>query len=360
MQPVPYSPDELTPRGFFPLLAGGQAPIYSTPVTPRENFLANLRGETPLWVPMFSDCKKFMPAIFPDNKPHGIVLEAAPFSREGLTGGKGMFNIPWVWEAQVGGSTVVPGNPMIKEACELDTKLVWPEPATWDWAGSAALNKEYLHTDFVRGTTIFCGFFERLIALMDFQYAAIALIDEDDKPYIHRFFDRLCGVYEEMIVRIKKYYDLDLIEFHDDWGSQRAPFFSLATVREMILPYMKRVVDCVHANGMIFELHCCGCNADLTPAMIEAGVDAWAPQPSANDTRAIFEKYGDRITIGMSCPLAPGSAEADYIAWAKQFVDECVARPGMRSPYLFDMRTPLSFRETVYTLSRRKFCGESN
>lgn len=357
MKPIPFSPDELKARGYIPTITGAQIPIFSTPVTPRENYLAALRGETPVWLPMFSDCKKFMPRFIPENPIRGAVFETEPFSREGLAGGKDMFGVDWLFEQEIGGSIVVPGSPYITEAGQLDDKIVWPDPDGWDWAGSAEANREYLKTDYMRCTTIFTGFFERLIAFMDFENAAIALIDEDDQPHVHRFFDRLCGVYETMIRNYKKYFDLDLIEFHDDWSSQRAPFFSLNTVREMIVPYLKRVVDCVHANGMIFELHSCGCGGDLTPAMIEAGVDAWAPQRTANDTRAIFEKYGDRITVGISCPLAPDAPESEYVAWAERFVDECVGRSELRTPYLFDMRTPPVFRETVYRLSREKLCG---
>ena len=358
MKPVPFSPSELTPRGYYKNIIGKDVPIFSSPVSPRENYLASLRGETPLWLPMFSDCKKFMPCFIVENPIRGAVREAMPFSREGLTGGTDMFGVEWTFEALAGGSTVVPGNPMIREASELDTKLNWPDPDQWDWATCASANQDYLKTDYMRCTTIFTGFFERLISLMDFENASIAMIDEDDQPYVHRFFDRLCGVYETMIRNFKKYFDLDLIEFHDDWGSQRAPLLSLGTVQEMIVPYLKRVVDCCHQCGMVFEMHSCGCTGDLTPAMIEAGVDAWAPQRTANDTRAIYEKYGDRISIGVSCPLPPDAPESEYAAWAKEFIEDYVGRPGLRTPYLFDMRTPLSFRETAYRLSRQKFCGE--
>lgn len=357
MRSIPFSLDELRPAGYFEPLGGGRAPVFSTPATPKEKILAALRGEAPLWLPMTSDCKKFVPRVIPDNLPRGLLLESRPFSRERFTGGKDMFGVNWVWDARAGGSMVVPGAPLICEACELDCKLLWPDPGTWDWAGSSRENAGYIQTDFLLGTTIFTGFFERLISLMDFQNAAIALIDEDDQPYIHRFFDRLCTLYEEMIPRYRRYFGVDLIELHDDWGSQRAPFFSLDTVREMIVPYLRRVVDCAHANGMVFELHSCGCNAALTPAMIEAGVDAWAPQRTANDTQAIYETYGARITIGVSCPLSPDAPERQYIEWAGQFVESCVGRAGLRTPYLFDLRTPPCFREAVYRLSRQKLFG---
>ncbi len=357
MNCIPFSPDEMIPRGTFKNLLGKELPLLATPVSPRENYLAALRGKKPLWLPMFSDCKKFMPRFIGENPIRGAVFETEPFSRENLTGGTDMFGVTWVFQPHVGGSTVKPGNPVITEAAELDTKIVWPDPAQWDWVGSAEKNKEFLNTNFMRCTTIFTGFFERLISLMDFENAAVAMIDEDDKEYVHRFFDRLCGVYETMIRNYKKYFDLDLIEFHDDWGSQRAPTLSLDTVREMIVPYLKRIVDCCHSCGMVFEMHSCGCVGPLTPAMIEAGVDAWAPQRSANDTCAIYETYGDKISIGISCPLPPDAPEEEYDAWLEGFVESYLDRPNLRTPYLFDMRTPLRFRETAYAMTRKKFCG---
>ncbi len=357
MNRIPFSERELEPKGYINRPFSDPVPLYSTPVSLRDNYMAALKGEDPLWMPLSCDCKMFVPGVLPDNPPHGVLLEARRPNLEGFTGGKGMFEIDWFFDPKAGGSMVKPGDPLIREAAELDTKLVWPDPSQWDWEGSAELNRDYLSTDFLKATLIFCGFFERLIALMDFENAAVAMIDEEDQPYVHRFFDRLCGLYEDMFVRIKQHFDIDLIIFQDDWGSQRAPMLSEDTVREMILPYLKRLVDCAHANGMLFEMHSCGHIGSLTPIMIEAGADAWAPQSNANDTWEIYEKYGDRISIGMAPPLPPDAPESDFVEWARQFVEDCVGRPGMRTPYLSEKGTPVCLRETVYRLSRKKLCG---
>jgi hypothetical protein len=95
-------------------------------------------------------------------------------------------------------------------------------------------------------------------------------------------------------------YNFDMLCLHDDWGSQRAPFFSLATAREMIVPHMKKVSDYCHAHGIFFDLHSCGKNELLVPAMIEAGVDVWSPQPM-NDIGMLIKKYPE-MNFGYSIP----------------------------------------------------------
>lgn len=355
----PFSKHETErPLGMMRIMPMGQAPIYDTPVTPRENYKLALSGKQPYWTPMFTDCKMFMPNISPDNVCRAFVVgnEMFMFPRD-YAGGLDMFGIKWTYEPDVGGSTVMPGHPFIEDAAEIMEKTVWPDITKWDWEGCAQRNASYLDTNLAIDSMIFCGFFERLISFMDFENAAVALIDEDSQEYVHAFFDKLTGLYEEMIPRLKKYFHIDNIEFHDDWGSQRAPLFGIDTVREMILPYLKRVVKCAHDNDIIFEMHSCGSHAEHTPAMIEAGVDYWAPQPDCNDTMAIFEKYGDKITIGVGCPLPLGSSDEKYIAWAHEFVEKCVGREGKRTPFLNNMRCPEALRRTVYELSRKKLCG---
>jgi hypothetical protein len=39
---------------------------------------------------------------------------------------------------------------------------------------------------------------------MEFQYAALALIDEDQKDGVHRLFDRLADFYDDMIGRFSE------------------------------------------------------------------------------------------------------------------------------------------------------------
>lgn len=99
---------------------------------------------------------------------------------------------------------------------------------------------------------------------------------------------------------------IDSVMLHDDWGTQNGPFFSLETAIKFFVPPMKRIVDFLHANDIIFEHHCCGKAESLVPAMVIVGTDFWFPQAAINDVDALIEKYKDEhITFAVSSPILP-------------------------------------------------------
>ena len=320
---IPFNEKEMTPLGewkaFGPDSPG--TPILDTPVTARENTEAFLAGRTPLWMPNFLEFKMFMPAILPDNTAKGMVSEYIPFPFDKF-GGPDFFGVEWEFVPQVMGAMVRPGNPKVPDICEWEKYIQFPDLDAYDWAGSAAANEDYLNNDRrAIQMTVFSGLFERLISFLDMGGALVALVDEDEKPAVHRLFDRLCEFYDELFCRFAKWYQPTLLWFHDDWGSQRAPLFSLDTCREMIVPYMKRVVDSAHKYGIGFELHCCGKNELLVPAMIEAGVDMWAGQ-DMNDKAMLYREYGQDIKLGVNPdPLPPDATEQQIRDNAKRFLD---------------------------------------
>ena len=148
------------------------------------------------------------------------------------------------------------------------------------------------------------GLFERLVSFAGMEAALISLIDEELKPSVHRLFDRLCSFYDDLFEHIAKWYQPDILWFHDDWGSQRAPLFSYDTCREMLLPYLTRIIESAHRRGMFVEFHSCGKNEKLVPLMIASGADMWDGQP-LNDIHAVYEKYGKDIKLELHLPILP-------------------------------------------------------
>ena len=195
---------------------------------------------------------------------------------------------------------VKPGNPKLADICDWKKVITFPNLDDYDWEGSAVKNAPILekNRDKFIETWIFNGLFERLISFLDFEGAALALLDEEQQEAVHELFDRLCILYDDLIGRLQKYYGVHFVTFHDDWGSQRAPFFSLETCREMIAPYLKRVVESCHKRGLYFNFHSCGKNEMLVPAMIEAGIDMWIPQ-TMNDFDMLVREYGDKLCLGL-------------------------------------------------------------
>lgn len=356
MKKIPFQKKELIAKGtHYGYTFRTPLPAYDTPVTARENFFAMVHHQKPCWIPAYDDFCVINPRINIENEVHrGIRAANAPAGNETLCD-RDMFGIDWEYVAVVGGSIVKPGNPRLTDINEWKEKIPFPDVRSWNWEEDARMNHDYLNNDQPKWSWIYCGFFERLISFMDFEEAIIAMIDEEKKDQVKELFNALCTVYEDIIIRLHKYYHVDVIYFHDDWGAQRAPFFSLDTCREMLVPYIKRLCNCCHDHDMIFELHCCGNVEMLVPAMIEAGVDIWGGQMNANDFDMLREQYGDQIILGIGAPIAPDADEETAYQSAKAYVEKYTVDYEKKPVFLTGFIPHLKQREAFYVLSRKKF-----
>jgi len=362
---IPFDPAELAVDTFYPPARAGAAPTkkFAHPVSPKENYMAVYdKNDMPLWIPNAYDKRTIAPRIDPDSIARVALSDEVPMSQEEIdvvatVGYKDKHGVTWVYVPQVSGSMVVPGSPMLEDANDWQEVVAFPDLDSWDWEGSIASNRPSLDADGrVISGNIYTGFFERLISLMDFDSAALALIDEDQKDAVLALFDKLADLYIDMIARFKKAYNPQVFVVHDDWGSQRSPFFSLNTVMEMIVPALSRVTKAVNDNGMKFEMHSCGKNEMLVPAYIEAGVNMWNGQPM-NDKEMLFEKYGDKIILGVDPDITMSAATPaeDCVAAAKRFVAKYGPQMEKKRFFMGAQAAPLAYVEAVYEESRKLF-----
>jgi hypothetical protein len=358
MERIPFSKDELTVTGTYPSMipAIPSGNMYNTPISPKDNTLAFLKGEKPLWIPRSTDGVTLITRNVPDNMARAFIFEAQPLAPEEYVGGPDMFGVEWVLVPAANGSMVRPGNPVLKNANDWKNIVKTPDVASWDWEAAAKRNADFIDTDRATTAWLMTGLFERLISFMDFEPAAMALIDEDQQDAVHELFSFLCGVYEKVIDKFREYFHVDILYFHDDWGSQRSPFFSHGTCSEMIVPHLKRLSDYCHSKGMFMNLHCCGAVEKLIPCMIEAHVDIWSGQ-DFNDKKKILDLYGDKITIEIGSPIpfpfgadAPQPKPEEAIAAAEQWM-ELYGKTGKRA-LAFAMMAPDAFNEAIYEQSR--------
>lgn len=359
MEKYKFSEKELE-TGKSRMLFGCDVTEYDTPITPRENLLRSLKGQ-PVWLPSTFDYGYLFPRCVPDNPAKGNVSDCK-LPPEQL-GGKDMFGVEWEYVPQVGGSTVRPGNPLLSDANEWKEKVKFPTKEdidSWDWENAKENADVFMRkTDFWE-IVICTGFYERLISFMDFEEAAIAMIDEDQQDAIKELFDKLADLY---IYLIKKYQgvfgaeNIDAVCIHDDWGHQRGIFFSPDTLREMVVPYMKKVTDFIHSQGMIAECHSCGKVDSLIPVYLEAGFEMLECQMILDFDKVVPE-YGDRIMFHVS-PEVPAEGDPDeaQILAAHAFVDKMIA---YGNPFLMDNYyshpSALSkvFTDEVYRYSRQR------
>ena len=331
-----FTEDELEVTGT---LAGFMKPErYNTPITPRENMLRLYEGKTPMWIPSPWEAASIKVDCDPEN------VARSP------SGGVDGYGVEWIFVKTAGGAMVKPGNPKVPDISEWEKYITVPDPETWDWAGAYEKQKDAL-ADPTLFTTVTFGscLFERLIAVMDFENAAMALVDDDQKEGVHRFLRAVTDYRKKYYTLVKKWFDPDGVNFNDDWGSQRAEFFSRETAAEMLVPYVKESVQCAHDLGMYVDLHCCGFVEGFVPFFIEEGFDTWGGQP-LNDKPKLKKLYPDSMVFIHQIDERPDASDEEIDAAVAKFMEEF----GYDNRGFYGGFDP-RYRRKVYEASRKNY-----
>ena len=311
---------------------------YNTPITPRENMLRLYQGKTPMWIPSPWEAASIKVDCDPEN------VARSP------SGGVDGYGVEWIFVKTAGGAMVKPGNPKVPDISEWEKYITVPDPETWDWAGAYEKQKDAL-ADPTLFTTVTFGscLFERLIAVMDFENAAMALVDDDQKEGVHRFLRAVTDYRKKYYTLVKKWFDPDGVNFNDDWGSQRAEFFSRETAAEMLVPYVKESVQCAHDLGMYVDLHCCGFVEGFVPFFIEEGFDTWGGQP-LNDKPKLKKLYPDSLVFTHQIDERPDASDEEIDAAVAKFMEEF----GYDNRGFYGGFDP-RYRRKVYEASRKNY-----
>ncbi len=311
--------------------------FFRTPISSRENIQRLYEGKTPMWIPFTNEMINFKVDCDPENVARGP------------SGGVDGWGVEWVWEGM--GAMVRPGAPKVPDITEWEKYVTPPDPDAWDWAGCRERAEGQFDPDRMLWVTVGSCLFERLIAVMDFSNAAMALIDDDQKEGTHRFFRAVTDARLKYYRQIKRWFDPYVVNFNDDWGSQRAEFFSVDTAKEMLVPYVKEAGDLVHQLGMRFDLHCCGFVEHFVPLFIEEGFNSWGGQP-LNDKAKLKRMYGDQMifTHGLYLPETASDQEIE------ESVARFMADIGEDNRLFYsDSSTDPRVRRAMYIASRKNF-----
>ncbi|MCL2137566.1 MAG: hypothetical protein FWH40_08660 [Coriobacteriia bacterium] len=378
-----FSPEELEPTGKFYPISPTTAknmpqiqpePILKLPISPDENLKLMAAGKRPYWFPRSGfgsgDVASFFPRISSDNIANRNVSDGGPamdFSSFGDAVKSDWFDLVWDRTGSTG-SSVRPGNPRIKDITHWEDYVSMPDLSVLDWDEMAEMNKDFLDHNKHKRLNIYCGTWERLMCLMDVSEACIALFDEELQPHTHRFLDAYTNFLIEYISRVKQACDINGVMVTEDWAHMRGPFMSAETASEMLVPYIKRITDFLHANDMLYEMHMCGNTTKLIPCMVEANIDIWsAIQPTLYDKPApeLAKQYKDeRMIFGLTAPLVPDTAsDAEVSAAAEALVEEFYDCNVMFSFFVmsFDPDAPRmhpDYSNAVYEASRKAFQNE--
>ena len=286
MYQIPFSEKELNIVGSYTLpgvygMPAVTRPRYDYPITPKENMVLMMKGEVPVWIPnQWRDNNIICPYAVPD-------FYARAF------GGTDWFGIDWQYEPLSQAGMVRPGTRRLSDLACWKEEIVFPDIYAIDWAKDVEDNYAMLPNDRFTYFVIQNGIFERVADLTSFEDTFYYLLEEQEE--LCAFLDALTDWHIEFIKVAKKYYHADMILWHDDMGSQKAPFFSPELFRKIYLPRYRKITEACHEEGMFISLHSCGNVGLHMENFADAGFDAWEGQDSANDRTALMEQYGSRI-----------------------------------------------------------------
>ena len=318
-----------------------RTPLFKTPITPRENVMRILEHKkNPLWLPnILQDFNCVQPAPLIDSYARNY-------------GGIGWFEVNWIMNNAVGAAHVDSNSYYLKDIAMWKEVVRWPEINETLWAADGAKTVERYSLDRMTFCVVLNGMLERLETLMGMEDALVSLLMEPEA--VNEFFNALTDWYIRVFTLLRKYYRVDIVGFHDDWGTQHATMISEATLQKCILPHIERLVKATHDMGMFFDLHSCGLVEPFVPLMIEVGIDLWEGQQN-NNKCMLKEKYGDRLAfIDNIIPL--DRDDASSVEKAIYEYCESNVKDGCSIAKLITGKEELQMREQ-YLYSRR-LCSE--
>jgi uroporphyrinogen decarboxylase len=143
-------------------------------------------------------------------------------------------------------------------------------------------------------------------------YESLCYLMVDDPQLVEDIFaqvgSRLFRYYE----RIVTYNSVGACIANDDWGFKTSTLFSPATLRRLVFPWYKRIVELVHAAGKPVILHSCGYFEGIIEEIIEGmGFDGrHSYEDNIMPVEEAYEMYHQRIAI-------LGGIDVDFICQSR-------------------------------------------
>ena len=287
-------------------------------MTARENLLRAYRHEKPEWVPNgFTDLD---------------IWDSFGERYFGEGSGDDWFGVNWTYTPELHSQTETPGQEEIDDLENWREKIQFPDLEAYDWtqiAEEATANWD--RTNRVSLCMLLNGPFERMMSLMGFENALCAFYEYPDE--VHELFEAITEHKCKYIKILKKYFNFDIIAFHDDWGNNKNMFFSMDMWREFIKPCIQKVIDCTHEQGMIFEMHSCGYIKPTVGELVEMGIDSIQPLQYCNEVEDLKALYGDKILLSggfntQEVLERPGAAEDEIRMEVRRTLDTLAPQGG--------------------------------
>ena len=141
------------------------------------------------------------------------------------------------------------------------------------------------------------GVLENVIRLLGYDNLCFMLAD--DPALVREIFDNVGSRLLRHYERASKYETVGALISNDDWGFRTQPMISPDSMRELVVPWHKRIVGAIHAAGKPAILHSCGKIGSLMDDVIDViGFDAkHSYEDIIEPVEDAYERLHSRIAV---------------------------------------------------------------
>ncbi len=180
---------------------------------------------------------------------------------------------------------------------EIMAHFRWPDPDWWDYSGIAESLRGKDHLPVMAGGS------EPFLTYCHLRGQEQAYVDMIESPeMVHYGLEnlyRLCytttqRIYEQIPGRVTA------TSVSEDMGTQESLLFSPAQIRQFFFPHMKRMMDLVHQGGAYVMTHSDGAVRAIIPELIALGMDILDPvqwRCRGMEREGLKRDFGDRIVF---------------------------------------------------------------
>lgn len=168
------------------------------------------------------------------------------------------------------------------------------------------------------------GIFQTMCDILG--YTGLAIMVYENPELLKRVADRVGSTVLKVLTDAASMPFIDGILVSGDMGFKTGTFLPPEILRELILPWHKKICTAVHEQGKVVLLHSCGNLDAIMEDIIDCGYDA---KHSFEDaiTPSIFDlhkRYGDRICLmgGIDVDLLCRADEPTIRARVRRMIDE--------------------------------------
>lgn len=202
-------------------------------------------------------------------------------------------------------------------------KYPWPEPGKIDTGPFEWLEKNLPEDMCFTGACH--SIFEQMMWLIGVEAMSYALVD--DPGLVKAVADKAGEIY---LAAAKTFCQFDKCRFlfgGDDMGFKTATMVSPDTLRELVLPWHRKITGVAHEAGRLNVLHSCGNLSEIMPDLVEdVGLDGkHSFEDVIQPVEDVYAEWGDRISIlgGIDVDFLCRASEEKIRSRVREVLDKC-------------------------------------